>query len=106
MGNYTVSKQENDFSIFKNRVYGTVSPPDFIPSDCEGQMSRGKHCCHTRVRNEKVPLVRMVLMGPECSSGRLWLISARNSRFVAEWQENSANIPEGCKTVMEKGELK
>lgn len=70
------------------------------------QRSRGQHCCHTRVRNENVLLVGTVLMGPECSSGRLWLSSAGNSRFVAEWQENSANIPERCKTVMEKGELK
>lgn len=69
MGNYTVSKQENDFSIFKNKVCGTVSPPDCTPSACEGQMSRGKHCCHTRVRNEKVPLVGMVLMGPEVPQG-------------------------------------
>lgn len=39
MGNYTFSKQENDFSIFKNNVYGTVSPPVCIPSGFEGTES-------------------------------------------------------------------
>lgn len=90
LGNYTFSKQESDFSIFKNNVYGTVSPPVWIPSGWEGRMSRGEHCCHTRVRNEE----GMVLMGPKCSSGTSWLISAGNSRFVAEWHFYLLFLPE------------
>ena len=39
---------------------------------------------------------RPVLMGLESSSGGLWLTSAGNGRFVAEWQVNPANISKGC----------
>lgn len=69
-----------------------------VSNPSAGQMKRGQTLLsYKHLEWEGGPSAGPVLVGLESSSlGRLWLTSAANNSFVAEWQANTANISERC----------